>query len=225
MTTVTPAATTPPASGPAGSNNPTDALSQLSGNFDTFLKLLTTQLQNQDPMSPMDSNQFTQELVEFSGVEQQINTNDNLKTLIALAQGNSTANAVSYLGKTVTITNGDAPLQNGAANWTYALGAASTSTTLTITDSTGKVVFSGPGETAAGQHAFSWNGEDNNGNTLPDGTYKLAVTATAADGSAIDSAVATTGVVSEVDLSNSEPMLLIGNMEVPVSAVTAVLGS
>ncbi len=224
MTTVTPATTTP-AAAPAGSSNPTDALSQLSGNFDTFLKLLTTQLQNQDPMSPMDSNQFTQELVEFSGVEQQINTNDNLKTLISLAQGQSTANAVSYLGKTVTITNGDAPLQNGQANWTYALGNASSSTTLTITDSTGKVVFTTNGETTAGQHAFSWNGEDNNGNSLPDGTYKLAVTATASDGSAIDSAVASTGVVSEVDLSNSEPQLLIGNMEVPVSAVTAVLSS
>jgi flagellar basal-body rod modification protein FlgD len=173
----------------------------------------------------MDSNQFTQELVEFSGVEQQINTNSNLQTLISLAQGNSTANAVSYLGKTVTITNGDAPLQSGQANWTYALGAASNATTLTITNSAGQVVYTGAGETAAGQHAFAWNGEDNAGNQLPDGTYTLAVNATASDGSTVDAAVASTGVVSEVDLSNSEPELLIGNMEVPVSAVTAILSS
>ena len=90
------------------------ALNQLSGNFDTFLKLLTTQLQNQDPTSPMDTNQFTQQLVEFSQVEQQISTNSNLKTLVALAQGRSTSDAVNYLGKTVALTNGNvAAVQRG----------------------------------------------------------------------------------------------------------------
>src|ERR1700742_4679470 len=82
------------------------ASKQLAGNFDTFLTLLTTQLQNQDPMNPMDSNQFTQQLVEFSQVEQQIDTNDNLKSLISLGQSRSTADAVGYLGKAVTISNG-----------------------------------------------------------------------------------------------------------------------
>jgi hypothetical protein len=104
------------------------ATKQLSGNFNTFLTLLTTQLKNQDPMSPMDSSQFTQQLVQFSQVEQSINTNDNLKTLISLTQGRSASDAVSYLGKTATITTGDAPLSNGNADWSYALGGASTGT-------------------------------------------------------------------------------------------------
>src|SRR5476649_2407617 len=78
----------------------------LAGNFNTFLTLLTTQLQNQDPLSPMDSNQFTQQLVQFSQVEQQINTNDNLKSLITQGTNQTGAYAVSYLGKAVTIAGG-----------------------------------------------------------------------------------------------------------------------
>src|SRR5437868_15149369 len=115
--TVTPAASTPSAAAPASANN--DALSQLSGNFSTFLTLLTTQLKNQDPLSPMVSNQFTQQLVEFSQVEQQINSNQNLESLISLTKARSATDAVSYLGKTLTFTDGTAPLMNGQAKWAY----------------------------------------------------------------------------------------------------------
>ena len=154
-------------------------MQQLSGNFDTFLQLLTTQLQNQDPTSPMDSNQFTQQLVEYSQVEQQINTNTNLQTLITQGTSQSGAYATVYLGKNVTVTNGKASLTNGAASWTYNLGTTAASTTLTVTNASGSVVYTGAGETTAGNNTFNWNGQDNNGNQLPDGTYTLAVTATA----------------------------------------------
>ena len=130
--------TTPGASTDTGSNS---GLQELSGNFDTFLTLLTTQLQNQDPLSPMDSNQFTQQLVEFSGVEQQINTNQNLQTLINLAQGRSSADAVSYLGKSVTLSNGKGALINGAATWTYALNDAAKADTLTVSDCSPARIF------------------------------------------------------------------------------------
>ncbi|MGH6871825.1 MAG: flagellar hook assembly protein FlgD [Rhizomicrobium sp.] len=219
MTTVAPTTSVPATT--TGSSTDS-AMSQLSGNFDTFLQLLTTQLQNQDPMNPMDSDQFTQELVEFSGVEQQINTNDNLKSLIGLTQSNAGGTAVSYLGKTVTVTNGDAALQDGEADWSYALGANSTSTVLTVTDSSGNVVYSAAGDTASGQHDFSWDGTDNNGNQEPDGVYQLGVTALASDGSAVQSAVASKGVVDEVNLTGSEPMLMVGSMAVPLSQASAV---
>lgn len=211
-----PTATAATTAGSAG------ALQKLSGNFDTFLQLLTTQLQNQDPTSPMDTNQFTQQLVEFSQVEQQIGTNDNLKTLISLAQGRGSSDAVAYLGKTVTLTNGNAALANGTANWTYSLDAAAASDTLTVTDASGKVVFTGKGDPSAGPHQFAWNGQDNAGNQLPDGTYKLIVTAAAADGSAIQSSVASSGVVTQVDLTGTSPQLMIGSMEFPISDVSAV---
>jgi flagellar basal-body rod modification protein FlgD len=216
--TVTPASSTPT---PAASATP-DPMTQLSGNFSTFLTLLTTQLKNQDPTSPMDSNTFTQQLVMYSQVEQQIDTNTNLKTLIS--QGTSSAAAVTngYLGKNVSIINGNASLSGGAANWTYNLATDAAGTQLSVTDANGKIVFTGAGETAAGNHTFAWDGKDNNGNQLADGTYKLAVTASDAAGSAVTSTVASAGTVSQIDLTGATPQLMIGNMEVGLGDIAAV---
>ena len=117
MTTTTPAASTPTQT-PTATASPSagDAMSQLSSNFSTFLTLLTTQLKNQDPTSPMDSNQFTQQLVQYSQVEQQIDTNSNLKTLISQGTSQAGTFAASYLGKQVSVTNGNASLTSGAGD-------------------------------------------------------------------------------------------------------------
>ena len=220
MTTpVTSPTSTPSTVADAGSN----AMAQLSGNFQTFLTLLTTQLQNQDPLSPMDSNQFTQQLVEYSQVEQQINTNDNLKSLLAQGAAQTGAYGVSYLGKAVTIANGQAPLANGQAVWAYNLDSASAQTQLTVTDAKGNVVYSTTGETGAGAHVLKWDGKNTNGTQLADGTYKLTVAAKATDGSAVSSTVTTTGVVSEVDMTSGTPVLMVGPMSVNLADVAGVL--
>ena len=200
----------------------TGGMQQLTGNFNTFLTLLTTQLQNQDPLSPMDSSQFTQQLVEFSQVEQQIDTNNNLQSLISLGQANTLSSSASYLGKSVTITTGNGALQDSSCTWRYALGADAANTTLTVTDSTGKVVYTSPGETSSGGHDFTWDGTDNAGNQLPDGVYKLSVAASASDGSAVSSAIAFKGLVDEINLTGTEPLLMIGGMGVPLSQVSAI---
>jgi flagellar basal-body rod modification protein FlgD len=200
----------------------TTASKSLASNFDTFLTLLTTQLQNQDPLSPMDSNQFTQQLVEFSGVEQQINTNKNLETLVSLAQGRSSADAVSYLGKSVTLSNGKGALINGQATWTYALDDKAKANTLTVSDANGKVVYTANGELTTGVHTFNWDGKDAYGNQLPDGQYTFTLSPVASDGSAVNYAVASKGVVAQVDFSGSEPQLMIGPMEIPLSEVAAL---
>jgi flagellar basal-body rod modification protein FlgD len=215
--------TTPPATTPAAaSSSSANGLAQLSDNFDTFLTLLTTQLKNQDPTSPMDSNQFTQQLVEFSQVEQQINTNTNLQTLITQGQSAGSAMATSYLGKKVTITNGQAPLTDGSATWNYTLGAASGATALSISNASGQVVYSAPGETTSGAHAFTWDGKDANGNQLPDGAYTLNVAAKAADGSGVTTAVSSTGVVNEIDMSGTTPQLMIGPLSLSLSQIANV---
>ena len=215
--------TTAPTASAASPTTPApNAMAQLSSNFDTFLQLLTTQLKNQDPTAPMDSNQFTQQLVQFSQVEQQINTNDNLKTLIGQGASQAGTFASAYLGKKVSVTNGNASLSGGSAIWTYNLGTAASTTALSITDAHGRTVYSAPGETGSGQHAFSWNGKDNNGNTLADGTYKLTVTAQTSDGTTVTSSVASAGVVGQIDLTGSSPKLVVGTMELEMSDIAGI---
>ena len=210
--------TTPSTTGTSSPN----AMQQLSSNFSTFLTLLTTQLKNQDPTSPMDSNTFTQPLVMYSQVEQQINTNDNLKTLISQGTTNASAMAATYLGKKVSVTNGNASLTGGTANWTYNLDTASATTQLTITDSKGQTVFTSNGETTAGDHNFTWNGKDLNGNQLADGTYKLTVTAADSGSNKVTSSVASAGTISQIDMTSGTPKLVVGNMELGLGDIAAL---
>ncbi len=216
MTTVS------PTSAAAASATTPDAMKQLSGNFSTFLTLLTSQLKNQDPTSPMDSNAFTQQLVMYSQVEQQIDSNTNLKTLISQGTSNAAAVTTGYLGKKVSILNGNAALTNGSANWTYNLEAAAATNQVSITDANGKLVYTGAGETTAGNHTFSWNGKDNNGNQLADGAYTLNVAATGGAGGTVTSSVASAGVVTQIDMTGGTPKLVIGSMEVNLSDIAAV---
>ncbi len=200
----------------AAATGSTKSLKQLTSNFDTFLNLLTTQLKNQDPLEPMDSNEFTQQLVQFSQVEQQINANQNLESLISLTKGSIASDAVSYLGKTLTLTDGMASLANGAATWAYSLNDDADKVRLMVLNEKGKPVYAGNGETAAGAHAFNWNGEDNLGNKVPAGAYMLKVIATNGE-APIGSQVMSQGIVSEVDLTGNEPILMLGALGVPLS--------
>ena len=208
---------------PATSTATTDpSLKQLSGNFSTFLTLLTTQLKNQDPTSPMDSNAFTQQLVMYSQVEQQINTNTNLKSLISQGTSNAAAMTTGYLGKKVSIVNGSAPLIGGNANWTYNLSGPAVTSQIAITDANGKTVYTAAGETGAGNHSFAWNGKDNGGNQLSDGGYKLTVTATNTAGGTVDASVASAATVTQIDMTGTTPRLIIGSMEIDLADIAAI---
>jgi len=194
----------------------------LAADFDTFLTLLTTQLQNQDPLSPLDSNQFTEQLVQFSQVEQAIATNENLEDVLALIGDGNTASAVSYLGKDILAEGNAADLANGQATWDYALADPAQSTTITVTDENGKLVLATPGQQAAGQHTFVWDGLDSSGEALPDGVYHIAVAAQNAEGESVGVTTYSTGEVTGVNTGADGTQLLLGQVTVPMSAVVRV---
>ena len=126
------------------------ASQQIAGNFQSFLQLLTTQLQNQNPLDPLDTNQFTQQLVEFAGVQQQLNTNDSLATLVSLQQTTQSTQALGFVGKTAVVKGGTAPLTNSTAAWQVSIPTASV-ITVNIANSTGQTVFTGSIRCRGGQ--------------------------------------------------------------------------
>lgn len=197
----------------------------LADNFDNFLVLLTTQLKNQDPTSPMDSNQFTQQLVSFAQVEQAVNTNDNLEKLLASNESSQLNSAVSYLGKMVQSKGNSFTLANGQADLYYTMEEASKQTSITITDAAGRTVAVIPAETSAGQHHLAWDGKDQNKNPVPDGTYKVQVSAMDADGNFLPVTTGVTNVVGGVAMEDGKPVLYVGDkadIAVALEDVTAV---
>src|SRR5579859_499228 len=197
---------------------------QLAGNFDTFLQLLTTQLQNQNPLDPLDTNQFTQQLVEFASVEQQINMNTNLQSLITIQQTSEATSALQLVGSTVTVGGNSATLSNATS--TPATWSLTTSTpanaTVTLTNSSGSTAYSGTLSLNAGTQSFTWNGQGSNGQTWPDGVYTLSVKATGANGQAVTVSTQVQGVVSGVNLNSNPPTLKVNGQNVQISQVTAI---
>jgi flagellar basal-body rod modification protein FlgD len=194
---------------------------QIAGNFTTFLTLLTTQLQNQNPLDPLDTNQFTQQLVQFASVEQQMNMNTQLQTLVALQQTAQNSQALGFVGKTVTVNGSTAPLTNGQAQWTFNPSSPATAT-FTVTDSTGQTVLSKTGTVQPGAQAFNWNGLDNSGRQWADGNYTLTITAVGTNGQSVAIPTTVTGMVSSVDLTQSPPVLSIGGQNYTLNQILSV---
>jgi len=170
----------------------------LTSNFNTFLTMLTTQLKHQDPLSPMDSTQFTSQLVQYAGVEQQINTNSNLEKLLTFQQNTQTAQAVNYLGQAVEMAGSQLPVQNHSGTFSYTLPQAANSCEIQVKDSTGTVVYKTTGDLTAGRHDLAWNGVDSSGKTLDDGIYTVNVVAKDKDGKSITPVMTVFGQVTKV---------------------------
>ncbi len=199
-----------------------NALNKLSGDFNSFLTLLTTQLQNQDPLSPMDSNEFTNQLVQFSSVEQEIQSNKNLESLISLMSGNSSSAALSYIGREVTTTNGETNLINGKASWSYEVDPSAISSSITVKDAKGKAVFIADGKTGPGQQAFEWDGKNKAGANLPEGVYTLSVAAAGNDNKPLSTKVYSTGIVTGVETIGKNPTLIVGGVKLDLKDVVSV---
>ncbi|MHB1206115.1 MAG: flagellar hook assembly protein FlgD [Rhodospirillaceae bacterium] len=195
---------------------------KLSSDLNSFLTLLTSQLKNQDPLSPMDSTQFTNQLVQFSQVEQQINMNSNLTSLIGLTQQSIASNVVNYIGKTIEGPSSQAPLINGALKASYNLTENAASANMAVKDDKGNVVFSQTVDATQGVHEFDWDGKDGNGIQLKDGTYTLQVNALKTDGSTLDTSTTVFGKVTGITSVNGTTTLLLGNIGIPMTSVLAV---
>lgn len=217
MTTVT--TSTPQSSGAASSgaaaagstaasaqSTNTQALTSLGSNLNDFLKLLMTQLQNQDPTQPLDTNQFTSQLVQFASVEQQVNANTNLTSLIQITQGGQMLQAGAFTGKQVEAQSSTLALQNGTA----ALDlhpATSGPVTVSVSSSSGVTLDAQRVQASASGTGWTWNGTTSAGQSLPDGTYTVAVTD--ANGTAVPFGVV--GTVSGVQKSGSDVMVSLTN--------------
>lgn len=209
----------------AGSNDASTStgggLGALSTNFSSFLNLLMTQLRNQDPSSPMDANQFTSELVQFSQVEQQINTNSSLGQLIQLTQAGDLTQASAMLGSQITARSDELPLQGGKASLSFTASQAGPAA-IAIYNSAGQQIRDVALTATQGQNTWTWDGTDNAGNPMPDGAYKVAVFGADGKGSASALPFTVTGTATGVSGGNNSVSLDLGTLSVPFASVVSV---
>ena len=207
------------AAGPMGSSaNP-----GIANNFTAFLRLLTTQLQNQNPLEPLDTNQFTQQLVQFAQVEQQLRSNDQLETLVSLQKSTQASAALDFVGKTVVISGATTHLgSSGNSVWTFSAPKPA-SATVTIRDASGQTAFSSNYSINSGRQDFVWDGRGTNGQRWPAGNYTMTITAKDANGQTVAITTDVQGIVDSADLSQTPPVLSIGELTFTLDQVKRVV--
>jgi len=194
----------------------------LASNFKTFLTLLTTQLKNQNPLDPLDTNQFTQQLVQFAQVEQQLKQNDQLATLISIEKSAQSTTALAFVGQTVAVDGTTAALKNGLATWSFDVPKPVTAS-LTVKSSTGQTVYSTSFAMNTGLQSFTWDGRDSSGTKWPDGNYTISITGKDASGQAVAIPSEVQGVVDSADLTKTPPVLTIGGQDFTIDKIKRVV--
>lgn len=193
----------------------------IASNFDTFLKLLTTQLQNQNPLDPLDTNQFTQQLVSFAGVEQQIRQNEQLESLVKLSKVGHNTTAMSFVGLHVTAEGSTSELRDGLAVW-YLSSPSPVQATISVLDENGSTVFTEQKTLTSGTQPYEWNGRTSTGGIAPAGSYKVVVQAKDASGQTVPIGTSFSGIVDQVDVSGDEPLLLVGATLITMDQIRSV---
>lgn len=222
MTSVASAAASAGAVPASGAKKDGSGRTSIAQNFDAFLLLLTTQLKNQSPLEPLDTNQFTQQLVQFASVEQQLKSNETLNALLTSAKSSTASTAADFVGMTVTADGSTAPLAKGRAEWMVKPARDVAQATFTIKDKTGSVVATQTRALAAGDQTFSWDGRTSTGALALEGDYTLTVTGRDVAGQTVAVKTEVAGRVDAVDLSGSGPVLVIGSARVPLSSVKSI---
>ncbi len=186
----------------------------LAGDLNTFLRLLTTQLQNQDPTQPMDANQLTNQLVQFSTVEQQMNTNSTLQQLLALQQAGQLGQAAALVGQRVEVAADRLPLQSGRAEVNLPAAGTARSARVEIRDAAGTLIRTQDVTLGADATAWRWDGTDQRGNQRPDGAYRIAVSGRDSNGGTVALGFTVTGLVTGATRADGAVTLKMGALSV-----------
>ncbi len=208
--------------GTSSATTSSNAAAQLTGNENTFLKMLMTQLKNQDPTSPLDTSQFTTELVQFSGVEQQISTNSSLTQLIQLTQSGQLLQGSSVVGHTVAVANSDMPVQNGSGQIQFSV-PSNQNVVVSVANSAGTLLSQSTVSATSGVNNWSWNAKSSAGASEPDGDYKVSVNAVDSTGAATNIPFDAIGQATGVSVSGNTLNLQMGKVTTPFTNVQSVL--
>ena len=210
----------------AALNNTTSASSgdqqMIAGNFQLFLQLLTTQLKNQDPTSPLDTNQFTQQLVQFASVEQQLKTNTNLDALVALNKSQQATSSLSFVGTKVIADGSATEYKDGVAVWNVTSPSVATAN-ISIIDSNGNTVWTDKQTLQQGIQSYAWNGRTSTGQLAPEGSYTIKVDAVDTTGAQVTTSTDFSGTVTGVDLTGAQPLLLIGSTYLRIDQIKGIV--
>lgn len=200
------------------------SFASLASNENEFLTLLTTQLKNQDPSSPTDTSNMTSEIAQFAGVEQQVQTNTNLTTLISLTEGGQLTADKDMVGQTATATTNTLPLQSGKASLSFD-GVNGEIVGISVANSAGKVVKDDVVEASGGTNTWSWDGKDSSGNTMPDGAYSVSVKTVDSTGNTSDVAFNVNGTITGITKGAHDIYVKMGQAVIPMSDVATVTSS
>ncbi len=204
---------------------PAAAKTDLFGDFNTFLTMLTTQLQNQDPTSPLDTNQMTQQLVQFASVEQQISMNSTLSSLVSLQQTSQLTSAAPLMGQRIEIGGDRMTLQNGAAMLRLPSAGAATQARVQINDvASGRTLFESQQALGSAARDWSWDGRDANGRQLADGAYQVVVSGTNATGAAVPITATIIGTATGAERQGNDLKLSLGAVSVGFDQIRSVRG-
>ncbi len=209
--------------GLTGSAGDTKAGAELNANFDMFLKLLTTQMQNQDPLDPMETSEYTQQLTQYSQVEQSIQQTAALKDILSALSTQDLAQSANFLGQRAELDSATAGLSDNApAQWSWQADRPIQTLTATITDARGRVVETRSLDPAnAGR--LAWDGSLSDGGKAAAGGYTLALSAQDAAGQQVPVAVHATGIINEVATRDGSVVLGMNGQSFPAAALIRVL--
>jgi flagellar basal-body rod modification protein FlgD len=193
---------------------------------DDFLHLLISQLQHQDPLNPADSTEFTAQLAQFSSLEQLNNINDNLENLELLYTSINNSQAVSFIGKEITAYGNSVQLTDSQpAVCNFELEAKANLAIISIYDAAGgfvKTLETGP--LSAGRQTVAWDGTDENGNRVPDGTYMFEVQAADVNNQGVNAIPLMSALVTGVSFKNKMTSLITELQTIAIGDVTDVSG-